>query len=819
MSTLLQDLKYGLRQLLRNPGFTAVAILTLALGIGVNTGIFSLAGAVLFPRFAGAHPSRLAAIYTSGIQRSGYSSSSYPDYVSYREHSRAFSGIAAFVRVEAAWTHGRTTELPWAEIVSNNYFNVLGVKPFKGRFFLPTENRSAGPAPVVVVSYRFWRTHMESTPAPGGRALMLNGRLFTVAGVAPRDFEGVQLNWGHPPDFWLPVSAEKTFLHRANLLSERQARWCLMVGRLAPGVTLAKAGSEIRLMAEQLERAYPEADKGRTAFVLPFDQGRIWPTWRQKISGTLWLLELFAGLVLLVACADVANLLLARGISRQKEIGVRLALGSGRLRIVRQMFTESLLVSLAGATVGLLLARWLVQWAMTFRQLFTIQLDRLPAALDGRVLAFAVSLAILSALVSGLLPSLRVSRLDLNASLKQSGAQSSAAGRHQRLRRWLTVAEVTVAFIAMAGAGMLLRTLWTLDSTDLGLNPRHVLSASTEVFTRGYKTAEGVRFYSEMLRRIRALPGVRSAALALDSPLTTMHLWKPVENVDGESRNPEAWKTVEGNIVSPGYFETLGIALLRGRDFKPEDDQTAPAVAIVNRTMAQTFWPNDNPVGKRLRIQGARGEAEVVGVVADVKQHEVWKDDEPMLYQPFSQAFPHSCHLLVRTHGNPMDLLPAVRQQVSEIDPQVPIYGAETLEQVAADSMAEPRMTASLVSLFGGLVLFLAVAGIYGVIAYWVTERTHEIGVRMALGAERRDVLRMVVGQGLRLALIGVAIGIAGAFVLTRFLASLLYGVKATDPLTFIAVSFILIAVALLACYIPARRAAKVDPMVALRYE
>ena len=819
MSTLIQDLKYGLRQLRRSLGFTTVAVITLALGIGANTTIFSLAEAILFPPFAGANPSRLAGIYTSGAHRSGYASSSYPDYLYYREHSRAFSGIAAFVRVEAAWTHSNSTELPWGEIASSNYFDVLGVKPYRGRFFLPSESHTGGPAHVAVVSYRFWRTRMGSVMDVAGRTLTLNGELFTVVGVAPKDFEGVQLNWGEPPNFWVPMSVHATFLHEPNLLGMPQARFCLMVGRLRPGVTMTKAESEITLLARQLEHTYADADEGRTAFVIPFSQGRIWPTWREKITNMLWLLEIFAALVLVVACADVANLLLARGALRQKEFGMRLALGAGRVRVVRQVLTESLLVSLAGAGLGLLVARWMTNWISMFRQLFTIHLAVQPATLDGRVLAFAVALAVLTVLVAGLVPAFQASHSDLNTALKQSGSQTSTGRQHQRLRHILTTVEIAVAFIALAGAGMLLRTLWALGSTNLGLNPQHVLSVNTEVYTRRYTRAEGVQFYSELLSRVRSLPGVSSAALAFGSPLTTMHSWKQVEKPGRETQNQGEWQAIEDDTVSPGYFGTLGIPLLRGRDFRAEDLQQTPTVAIVSQTMAQTFWPNEDPIGKRLLIKGMKSEAEVIGVVADVKQHEAWQPSEPMFYRPFSQEFLPSYHLLVKARGNPVGLLPAIRQQVTNLDPQVPVYGAEPLSRVVEDSMAEPRMAASVVSLFGALVLFLAITGIYSVVAYWVAQRTHEFGIRMALGAEKNDVLRMVVGQGLKLALIGVGVGIGGALALTRFLTTLLYGVKPTDPLTFAAVSLILIAVALLACYIPARRASKVDPMVALRYE
>ncbi|MHB8654548.1 MAG: ABC transporter permease [Terriglobia bacterium] len=819
MATLLQDLKYGLRMLAKNPGFTAVAVLTLALGIGANTAIFSVAEAVLFPPFMGTQPSRLAAIYTSGPDHSGYASSSYPDYLYYREHSRTFSAMAAYVRVEVGWTHENRTDLPWAEVVSSNYFDVLGIMPFRGRFFLASESHAAGPKPIVIVAYRFWREHMASNPDFVGHALMLGGRLFTVIGVAPQGFEGVQLNWGQPPDFWFPMGTEQTFLGGTDLLDARQARWCLVVGRLHSGVTIAQGANELRVLAGQLERAHPDADKGRTGLVIPFAEGRIWPTWRQKIASMLWQLGFFAGLVLLVACADVANLLLARGTSRQREIGVRVALGASRARVMRQLLTESMLISLAGAGLGLVLAHWMAEWITTFRKLFTIQLALHPANLDARVLIFALALSLVTGIVFGLAPAFQVSRVDINVSLKQAGVQSSADSRHRWLRHSLVVAEISIAFIGIAGASMLLHTLRTLDSTNLGLDPHHVLSVNTEVYTRRYDSGQGVRFYSELLGRVRAFPSVQSAALAFDSPLTTMHFYKSVEKPGQALQNAEAWTTIEGNVISPDYFTTLRIPLLRGRDFRPQDNQQAPPAVIVNRTLAQMFWPHQNPIGKHLQIKGESAEAEVIGVAGDVKQHDLWQAPEPFLYQPFAQSFTPSYVLLIRTRDDAPTLLPMLKQQVAALDPQVPVYGAETLEQVAADSVAEPRMAASLVSSFGALILILAVAGIYSVTSYSVTQRLHEMGIRMALGAQKSDVLRLVVGQGMILASAGVGIGLAGALSLTRLLSNLLYGVKPANPLTFAGVSLLLISVAMLACYIPARRATRVDPMVALRYE
>jgi putative ABC transport system permease protein len=818
VETLIQDLRYGVRQLRRNPGFTALAVLALGLGLGVNTGIFSLAEGVLYPPFAGHDPSRLAAVYTSGPDRSGYASSSFPDYVYYREHSRAFSAISAYVRIPFAWTHNGTTELRGGAVVSSNYFTVAGVQPVRGRFFLSSESYTAGETPVAVVSYRFWREQMKSDPHLARHVLMLDGNLFTVIGVAPEGFEGIQLDWGQPPDFWVPMNAAPMLLDDSSLLANRQARFCLMTGRLRPNVTIAEAGSEIRLLALQLEHAYAQADEGRTALVIPFEQGRIWPTWRQKIKTTLWGLGFFAGLVLLVACADVANLLLARGVSRQKELGVRLALGASRTRVMRQLFTEGLLVSLAGAGAGIVLAYAIGRWITGFRRLFTIQLVLHTAALDGRVLLFAFILAIATGVVFSLVPAFQSSHVDLNATLKQSGFQASTGG-HRWLRHSLVIAEIALAFVGIAGAATLLHTLGALNSRKLGLDPSHVLTVSTELATRHHTPDQSLRFYSGLLDRASSLPGVRSAALVSDLPLTTMQSFTSVQKpIHGGTQSGD-WQIIEANTISSGYFQTFRTPLLRGRGFNAQDTPNAPPVVIINRTMARTFWPRENPVGKYLLIKGKTVEAEVIGVAADLKQHDLREAAEPLLYEPFSQSPGVFYHLLLRVRGNPMALLPAVRQQVDALDPQVPVYGAETMEQVAADSTAEPRLAAFLVSWFGALVLILAVAGIYGVISYWVTQRTHEIGIRMALGAQKPDVLKMVTGQAFKLALAGIVIGIASALGLTRFLSSLLYGVKPDILLTLASISLALIAISLLACYIPARRAAKVDPMVALRHE
>jgi predicted permease len=802
-----QDIRFALRQLRRHPGVTVVAVLALAIGIGANAAVFGLAEQVLFPPFGGRQPSRLAAIYTSGAHQVGYASSSHTDYRFYRRHSRAFSRIAAFVRVDAAWAHGAPTELPAGELVSANYFQTLGVRPARGRWFGPADRE----APVAVVSWRFWRRQLHA--APIGHALTLDGRLFTMIGVAPGGFEGVQLNWGAPPDFWLPMSAEPLIL-RANLLNIPNARFCLMVGRLRHGVTLRRAAGEMRLLASQARRLYPVADRGRTALVLPFDQGRIWPSWRAKIQTMVWVLGIFAALVLLVACADAAHLMLARGAAREGEIGVRLALGAGRARIVRQLLTEGALLAAAGAAAGLLLAVWLGTWVSSFRTLFTVPLDLHPAALDWRVFAFAAILAAASVAAFGLLPALRAARLGVGTSLRRRTGGPASGGRRGWLRHPLSVAVVALAFLAVAGAAILLHTLHRLDAASSGFQPRRVLAVNVETYTVGWNAARRERFYRRLLRGVGATPGVRAAALAFDVPLTPVTFWRPVRR-----RGAGQWRAIPANRVSPGYFRTLRIALLRGRDFAAADGPTAPPVVIVNRTLARALWPHGRALGRRIWVQGQARPARVVGVVADVQQHNAWQAAQPMVYQPMAQAPPHSCHLLARTQGSALALLPAIRRRVAALDPRVPVYGARTMRRVAADAMAEPRMAASLVSLFGVMVLLLAAAGIYGVMAQWVERRMREVGVRMAVGATRGDILRLILRHGLALAVAGIVVGLGATLAMNRALASLTFGVTAASAGLLAVVAAVITAVALASCYLPARRAAAADPGQLLRWD
>ncbi|MGH9398475.1 MAG: ADOP family duplicated permease [Terriglobia bacterium] len=821
LGELIADVRYGLRQLRRNPGFTAVAVITLALGIGANTAIFSLVEAALFPPFTVNNPNRLAGVYTSGPDGTGYSSTSYPDYVYYRDHNRVFSGLMAYVHTGLRWTHGDQTTFPWAAVVSGNYFNVLGVKPFIGRTFRPEEDSVGGASAVAVVGYQFWRRQLASNANVVGTALVLNGRTFTIVGVVPNNFVGVDLAWGGIPDIWVPMSMQSVVLPSPvnfDLLHSRQARFLLVMGRLKPRVSLEQAKTNMKVAARQLAETYPVTDKGRTARVLTANESRMWPGWRESVVQVLLLLGVAVGFVLLIACANIANLLLARAVSRQRETAVRLALGGSRRRVILQLLTESVLLSILGATAGLLFARLLVEIIPSFEMTSHMHMN-LNLRLDYRVFIFTLILSLITALIFGLVPAFKASNINLSQSLKEGSHRSSAGANGRGLRDAIVAIEMAFAFLSLIGGGLFVRSLLHLESANPGFEPDNILAVTASLSPRQYSPAQGSRFYAHLLDRVSSLPGIRTACLAGFRPLTTLRTTRHITLEGQEEQNLDAGIAIQADDVSPGYFKTLGIPILRGRDFTAEDNAQAPLVAIVNKSMAESIWPRQNPIGKLLKLRGESAYRQVIGVVADIKYHTVWEGAERYMYLPLAQKYVPELSLLVRTKGSPMGFLPEVRRAAGTLDKTVPLFGAETLEEQVNHSLSQPRMMAMLLTLFGVVALVLALVGIYGVVSYSVTERTHEIGIRMALGAQRADVLKLVVGRGMGLALVGVGAGIVAALGLIRLMASLLYGVKPTDLFTFVAVSLVLTGVSALACYIPARRAAKVDPMESLRYE
>ncbi len=820
MEALLQDLRYGLRILARNPTFTIVAVLALALGIGVNAALFSVVEATLFPPLAVAQPGSLASIYTIGFHGGEYRSTSYPDYIYYRDRARAFSGIAAYSRIRLRWTQSDHTEFPWAEIVSDNYFAVLGVKPFMGQTILPEGNPMSGGNLVAVVSYPFWQRRLASDPNVVGKTLTLNGTIVTIVGVSPPDFEGVDIAWGDVPQLWVPLAAQAQIITAGgDLLHNQDVGWLLLVARLRSGVRFREAGTEVKVLARQLAQEYGGTHTDNAAVLLPLHQARFWPGWRDSILHVFWLLAVSAGSVLLIACANVASLQLARANTRRQEIGIRMAVGASRAGLIRQLLTESALLSFLGTGLGLVLVLGIVKLMPIVRLPFQNQMA-LHLHLDLQVLGFTLLLSLFTTFTFGLVPAITAARSKLSEFIT-GGAQHFSSLPGFTLHNLIVIGEVMLAFLCLIGAGLSFRSLRRIESNDFGFHPDNVLAVTMNLKTGGYSEETGTRFYVQLLDGVSRLSGVRSACLTSFPPLSLLRREEAViiEGQEEEHGDLRSDRIIEVDSVSPGYFQTLQIPILRGRDFTNEDTAVASGVAIINRTMAEHLWPRQVPIGKRIQVRGESAYRQIVGVVDATKSHTLWQEPGPYLYLPMTQSYSTELTLLVRTIGDPMSFLHEIQRQVAMLDKEVPTYNIEPLEHQVKRSLAQPRMIADSLLVFAAVALLLAAGGIYGVISYWVSRRTREIGIRMALGASPRDVLKRVTRQGMVLVLTGVAVGMATAIVLMRFLSSLLYGVRPTDPVTFSLASFALVVIALVVTYIPARRAAKTDPAVVLRLE
>jgi len=827
LASLWQDLRYGVRMLAKNPGFTAVAVLTLALGIGANTAMFSVVNAVLLRPLPFANPSCLIALH-EGIPKLGYPKMGFspPDLAIFAREQKSFSAIGAFRDEHIEISGQGEPERVVAARVSAPLFRMLGVEPMLGRTFTPEED--APGHNVALLSYGFWQRRYGGAIGIIGQTIDLDRQPYTVIGVMPRNFEfplpGSQDN-GSPADLWVPMAFTP-----AELQDWGGSYLTSVVGRLRPGVTMGQARSEAESLSPVIVANYPPAltNAFRGVLVLNVSASPLHEDVVGSVRTLLLVLMVAVAFVLLIACANVATLLISRAAMRQKEIAVRAALGATRLRLVRQALTESLLLALSGGAPGFALAFWgrnvilaLVPGSVTLPR---------QVPLSGGVLAFALAASFLAALLFGLAPAFQVSALAVQGPLQEGGRSGTPGKSRHRLQRFFATGEFALALILLVGAGLLIRSFDKLLETSPGFRPDHVLTLNIPLPRQAYPQADRIQeFYKQLLERVSNLPGVQTAGLSNDLPL---HASEMVSiTVEGRAKSEgETPQAICQSWVLGSYFETMGIPLVQGRWFRPEDRLESEPVAIVSLSTARKFWPGQNVIGKRITWGVRKPWETIVGIVGDVSQGPFNSALAPHVYRPYSQlpgpfleedSFSdwHAMNLAVCTHADPASLTSAVLAQVHSLDPDLAVASIRTMTQVISSSVAGSEFNTILLGAFASLALLLAAIGVYGVLSYAVAQQRHEIGIRMALGAEKRDVLTMVVGQGLKVAAIGVGIGTVGALGLTRLLSSLLYGVKATDPLTFIAASLLLIAVAVLASYIPARRATKVDPMAALRHE
>jgi predicted permease len=828
---VVQDLRFGFRMLRTHKGLTAVAVLSLALGIGANTAIFSLADALLWRGLPEANNDRLFIVNNLDGGEFGFS---YPDYLDIRNRNRVFEGFAAYLgSVSLAFGNGERSEVVMGQFVMGNFFDVLGVPMAQGRTFAPEEDRTPDTHPVVVVSYDFWQRRFGGDPQLVGRRVKFNNQSFTVIGIAAEGFVGTDVPLR--TEVWVPIMM--TAMGRpggASWLNDRQKDRLEAFARPRAGVSREQAEAELELIIRELRQAYPAPNQpnqdagalkpSRLISLAPV-QGALNHYLRRWALQAATLATVVACLVLLIACANVANLLLARGTARHKEIAIRLAVGAGRVRLIRQLLTESLLLALAGGLAGLLLAFWINQLLMSLQPPFPPHYNfRADLRLDGRALGFTLLLSILTAVIFGLVPAWAATKPDMLSALKEE-TRASGGRRRFALRNLPVVVQVALSLVLLIGSGLFIRSLRHVETIDLGFDTRDRLVMTLNLGLLQYSEERGRQLQQQLVERLANIPGISAVTMANFLPLGDLQL-APQITIEGQPP-PADGQTIRAahQCIGLRYFETMGIPLLRGRDFTAVDTASSERVVIVNQTLARRRWPNSNDIGevigRRIRIGDARTApwSVIVGVAGDGKYFGVGERQREGMWTPLTQAYWSYFQALVRTTAETPTIVSAIRREVAAIDPNLPIQNIETFREQIGLYLWPARMSAGLVTALGGLGLLLAAIGLYGVMSYAVAQRTREIGIRIALGAQARNVLGVVIGQGMRLTLAGIVIGLAGALALARFLTSLLYGVSARDPLTFAIVPMVMAAVAWLACYIPARRATKVDPLAALRHE
>ncbi len=805
MRTLWQDLHYGARMLLKKPGFTFVAVLTLALGIGANTAIFSVVNAVLLRPLGYKEPERLVTLSHSYPKLNLIAPVSVAGYFDYKSQSTVFEDVTAFYNSNFNLVDQGAPERIQGRLVTTSFFPLLGFDAAQGRTFLKEEDEP-GRNRVVVISNGLWQRRFGSDPKLIGKTITLNNESHTVIGVMPASFQFSK------DELWTPLA----FTPEQLAPNQRGNEYLGMIGHLKPGVTLEQAQAEMNTIVKRVVANDPDSYPPDGTWWVPVKF--LHEQMVGDIRPALLVLLGAVSFLLLIACSNVANLMLARATARCKEIAIRTALGASRLRLIRQLLTESVLLALLGGGVGLLLANWGVDLLMALNP------DNIPRAreigIDGRVLGFTLGVSLLTGIIFGLWPALQASKTDLTGTLKEGGRTSASGFRLRSARSLLVVSEVAIALVLLIGAGLLIKSFARLLDVNPGFETQNLLTMQISLPATKYREPPQVRtFYRQLVEQIKILPGVESVGAVSNLPLSGS-VTSGSFQIEGRPVPPgTAAPHSDRRAATSDYLQTMKIPLLKGRHFTDRDNAEAPLVAIIDETMARLYWPNEDPVGKRLSFQNVNQWREIVGVVGPVKHKALDADLRGQLYYPHAQSAQGSMYLVVRTATNPMSLASAVQNAVRTIDKDQPVYNVRTMQEIFSNSVAQRRFSMLLLGIFAAVALVLAAVGLYGVMAYSVTQRTHEIGVRMALGAQPDDVLKMVLGQGAVLALVGVTIGLIAAFALTRVMLSLLFGVSATDTVTFVSISLLLTVVALLASYIPARRATKVDPMVALRYE
>lgn len=811
MDTIIKDIRYGVRGLLKHPGFTAIVVITLALGIGASTAIFSVVDSVLLRRLPYRTAERIVAIQEHDPNgRRGQSTSA--NFYDWRQQNTVFEHLSAIKITTtnlALSDHAERIDLAQTNA---DFFDIFGITPQYGRLFIP-QDEQAGHEPVVVVSNALWQRRFGSDPSLVGRSITLDGRNYNVIGIAPPGFQ-----YPDKTELWLPPLRLVPELYPdQDVTQTRRMGYLTVVALLKPGVSLQQAAGEMETITARLRQQYPDSNTKRLNRVVSLHEHLVGDT-----NKLLWLLLGAVTFVLLIGCANVANLLLASGASRQKEIAIRTALGASRRRVIRQLFTESALLAFTGGVVGLLIAFW---GLAAITKLLPADFPRLNEIhIDLRVLGFTFAASVLTGILFGLIPALQVSRSDVQEAMRETGRGASGSRRQSRFRQALIVGEVALSVVLLAGAGLLFRSFLRLQSVDTGFVSQPVLTARlTPSGTNYANDADYAKFYNGVIEKVGAIPGVQDVALINTLPLSK----GPTSGFRVEGRpvtTPDKWPSVNYRVVSPNYFRAMGIPVLQGRAYTDRDNENAPLVMMVNQQLAREIFPDENPVGKRITFGGTNRDGqprwfEIVGVVAAVRSLELREAPTAELYFSAQQDLWPAMSLVVRSSVEPSSLSGSVRQAVNEVDRSVPVADVKTMDHVASESITQPRFNLFLLGLFSAVAMILSAAGIYGVTAYTVTQRTHELGIRLALGAQVGDVLKMILGQGMAVIGVGLVAGLAAAFVLMRLLRSLLFGVGENDALTFAAITGVLVLVALIACYIPARRATKVDPLVALRAE